>query len=123
MLTDLKPQPADKILALMEMFRADPRENKVDLGVGVYKNAEGVTPVMRAVKAAERRIVETQETKAYTPSMLIAEDEQEIVAWKRLSSRQMKKISFSGVERRNVPSTPNGNNSKIRGQALCSFQP
>ncbi|QMU57223.1 MAG: aminotransferase class I/II-fold pyridoxal phosphate-dependent enzyme [Boseongicola sp.] len=66
MLTNLKPQPADKILALMQMFREDPRENKVDLGVGVYKNAEGVTPVMRAVKAAERRLVETQETKAYT---------------------------------------------------------
>ncbi len=66
MLTDLKPQPADKILALMQAFRDDPRETKIDLGVGVYKNAEGVTPVMRAVKAAERRLVETQETKAYT---------------------------------------------------------
>ena len=66
MLTDLTPQPADKILALMQAFREDPRENKVDLGVGVYKNAEGVTPVMRAVKAAERRLVEEQETKAYT---------------------------------------------------------
>ncbi len=66
MLTDLTPQPADKILALVQMFREDPREMKVDLGVGVYKNAEGVTPVMRAVKEAERRIVETQETKAYT---------------------------------------------------------
>src|SRR5690606_1789525 len=38
----------------------------VDLGVGVYKDADGRTPVMRAVKAAERRLVETQETKAYT---------------------------------------------------------
>ena len=66
MLTDLAPQPADKILALVEMFRADPREGKIDLGVGVYKNAEGVTPVMRAVKAAERQLVETQETKVYT---------------------------------------------------------
>ena len=66
MLTDLKPQPADKILALMQMFREDPRTNKIDLGVGVYKNAEGVTPVMRAVKAAEQRLVDTQETKAYT---------------------------------------------------------
>lgn len=67
MLTDLKQQPADKILALMTMFRDDPRtDKKIDLGVGVYKNAEGVTPVMRAVKAAERRLVETQETKAYT---------------------------------------------------------
>ena len=66
MLTDLTPQPPDKILRLMEMFRDDPRSDKIDLGVGVYRNAEGVTPVMRAVKAAERRLVETQETKAYT---------------------------------------------------------
>ncbi len=66
MLTNLTPQPADKILALMQMFREDPREQKIDLGVGVYRNAEGVTPVMRAVKAAERQLVESQGTKAYT---------------------------------------------------------
>ena len=66
MLTDLKPQPADKILALMQAFREDPRTNKIDLGVGVYKDADGRTPVMRAVKAAERRLVEEQDTKAYT---------------------------------------------------------
>jgi aromatic-amino-acid transaminase len=66
MLTDLKPQPADKILALMQMFREDPRTDKIDLGVGVYKDANGNTPVMRAVKAAEKRLVETQTTKAYT---------------------------------------------------------
>ncbi|MEM9552082.1 MAG: amino acid aminotransferase [Pseudomonadota bacterium] len=62
----LKPQPADKILALMAAFRADSRDNKIDLGVGVYKNAEGVTPVMRAVKAAEERLWQEQTTKAYT---------------------------------------------------------
>ncbi|WP_209599233.1 amino acid aminotransferase [Ruegeria sp. HKCCSP351] len=66
MFENLKPQPADKILALMQMYREDPRDQKIDLGVGVYKNAEGVTPVMRAVKAAEQRIWEEQETKAYT---------------------------------------------------------
>ncbi len=66
MLTDLTPQPPDKILKLMKMFRDDPRTDKIDLGVGVYKNAEGVTPVMRAVKAAERHLIETQETKSYT---------------------------------------------------------
>ncbi len=66
MLSNLKPQPADKILQLMQMFREDPRENKIDLGVGVYKNAQGVTPVMRAIKAAEHQLWETQETKAYT---------------------------------------------------------
>ena len=66
MFENLKPQPADKILALMQMYRDDPRDQKVDLGVGVYKNAEGVTPVMRAVKAAEQRIIDEQATKAHT---------------------------------------------------------
>ncbi|MDF1718762.1 MAG: aspartate/tyrosine/aromatic aminotransferase [Antarcticimicrobium sp.] len=66
MFETLKEQPADKILALMQMFADDPRDQKIDLGVGVYKNAEGVTPVMRAVKAAEKRIWEQQTTKSYT---------------------------------------------------------
>ncbi|NOE20384.1 aminotransferase class I/II-fold pyridoxal phosphate-dependent enzyme [Ruegeria atlantica] len=66
MFENLKPQPADKILALMQMYREDPRDQKIDLGVGVYKNAEGITPVMRAVKAAEQRVWDEQETKAYT---------------------------------------------------------
>ncbi|KAA2315687.1 aspartate/tyrosine/aromatic aminotransferase [Pseudooceanicola sediminis] len=66
MFENLKEQPADKILALMGMYKADPRDDKIDLGVGVYKNAEGVTPVMRAVKAAEQKIWEEQTTKAYT---------------------------------------------------------
>ncbi|WP_294226109.1 amino acid aminotransferase [uncultured Shimia sp.] len=66
MLTNLKEQPKDKILGLMAMYRDDPRPTKVDLGVGVYKNADGVTPVMRAVKAAERKIVAEQPSKAYT---------------------------------------------------------
>lgn len=66
MLSNLRPQPADKILALMQAFRDDPRPVKIDLGVGVYKDADGHTPVMRAVKAAEKRLWETQDTKAYT---------------------------------------------------------
>ncbi|MBO9455274.1 aspartate/tyrosine/aromatic aminotransferase [Paracoccus sp. R12_1] len=66
MLSNLKPQAPDKILMLMEEFKADTRQGKVDLGVGVYKDPQGVTPVMRAVKAAEQRIWEAQTTKAYT---------------------------------------------------------
>ena len=62
----LKPQPADKILQLMGQFRADPRGDKIDLGVGVYKDAGGHTPVMRAVKAAEKQLWETETTKTYT---------------------------------------------------------
>lgn len=66
MLDRLKDQPADKILSLMAAFRADPREGKIDLGVGVYKDAEGRTPVMRAVREAERRVWERETTKTYT---------------------------------------------------------
>jgi aspartate aminotransferase len=66
MFEKLQAQPADKILALMQMYRDDPRETKVDLGVGVYKDATGLTPVMRAVKAAEQQIWETQDSKVYT---------------------------------------------------------
>jgi aromatic-amino-acid transaminase len=65
MFETLQDRPADKILALMQMFREDPRDNKVDLGVGVYKNAQGITPVMRAVKEAEHRLWKDQTTKAY----------------------------------------------------------
>jgi aromatic-amino-acid transaminase len=66
MFETLKERPADSILMLMQMFRDDPRDTKIDLGVGVYKDANGLTPVMRAVKAAEHRLWETQDTKAYT---------------------------------------------------------
>ena len=66
MLENLTSQPADKILTLIASFKADPRADKIDLGVGVYKDATGNTPVMRAVKEAERRILADQSTKAYT---------------------------------------------------------
>ncbi len=66
MLETLTPQPQDKILQLIAMFRDDPRTTKIDLGVGVYKDATGLTPVMRAVKAAERKLCEIETTKTYT---------------------------------------------------------
>ncbi len=66
MFETLKAQPADKILMLMQMYREDPREDKIDLGVGVYKDATGLTPVMRAVKAAEHKLWEDQDSKVYT---------------------------------------------------------
>ncbi|MGC1489707.1 MAG: amino acid aminotransferase, partial [Albidovulum sp.] len=66
MLNALQPQAADKILQLMGQFRADPRADKIDLGVGVYKDATGLTPVMRAVTKAEHRLWESQTTKTYT---------------------------------------------------------
>ncbi len=66
MFDHLKPQPQDKILQLIQMFREDTRTTKIDLGVGVYKDATGLTPVMRAVKAAEKKLWEVETTKTYT---------------------------------------------------------
>ena len=66
MLKDLAAQPKDKILMLMEMYRDDPRDQKVDLGVGVYKDATGATPIMRAIKAAEQQLWQSEKTKSYT---------------------------------------------------------
>jgi len=65
MFNSLQQQPADKILALMQVYKEDPRENKIDLGVGVYKDASGQTPIMQSIKRAEHMLWETQDTKSY----------------------------------------------------------
>ena len=65
MFQSLQPLPPDPILGLSAAYRADENPKKVDLGVGVYKDANGNTPVMRAVKRAEEFLVNSQETKAY----------------------------------------------------------
>ena len=56
---------APKILQLLQDFLVDPRENKMDLGIGVYKDETGITPVLKSVKKAEVILVEQQKTKAY----------------------------------------------------------
>lgn len=61
----LERQPPDALLAIIGMFAADPRPGKIDLGVGVYKDEAGRTPVFAAVKAAEERLIAGQQTKAY----------------------------------------------------------
>ena len=66
MLETLNPQPQDKILQLIQLYRDDTRTDKIDLGVGVYKDATGLTPVMHAVKSAERSLWEVETTKTYT---------------------------------------------------------
>jgi aromatic-amino-acid transaminase len=63
---NLRQQPEDPILSLMDRYRSDPRPDKIDLGVGIYRNSQGVTPVMLAVKTAERKLVEVQDSKSYT---------------------------------------------------------
>ena len=65
MLETLAPVESDSLLALIALANADPRPNKIDVGVGVYRDGGGATPIPRALKEAERRLWETQETKAY----------------------------------------------------------
>jgi aromatic-amino-acid transaminase len=65
MLTNLQQQPADALLALIKLHNADPRADKIDLGVGVYRTGEGETPVFGAIKAAETKLVAEQDSKAY----------------------------------------------------------
>ena len=62
---NLEALPADAILRLIGEFRNDPREQKIDLGVGVYRDEHGVTPVLDTVKKAERLIVGEQQSKSY----------------------------------------------------------
>lgn len=65
MLQSLPALPADPILGLMASYRADSNPKKIDLGIGVYKNEAGDTPVMTAVKKAEGMILDSQTTKSY----------------------------------------------------------
>ena len=65
MLSNLQQQPADALLALIKLHNNDPRVDKIDLGVGVYKTGQGDTPVFGAIKAAETELVQTQDSKAY----------------------------------------------------------
>jgi len=64
----LEEQPSDSLIALIALAAADPRPTKIDVGVGVYRDAAGATPILKCVKAAERILLETQETKAYIGS-------------------------------------------------------
>lgn len=65
MFESLQAAPADAILGLIIEHRNDPRAEKIDLGVGVFRTAEGETPVLDVVKLAEQRLVDTQQSKAY----------------------------------------------------------
>ncbi len=68
MFESVKRVPGDAILGLIQQFNNDSNPDKVDLGVGVYKDAQGNTPILRAVKAAEQKLVDSEQTKAYIGS-------------------------------------------------------
>ena len=64
----LAAQKPDALLQLIALCNADPRGDKIDVGVGVYKDSAGNTPILRAVKKAEAILHETQQTKSYLGS-------------------------------------------------------
>lgn len=66
MFASFKKLPDDPILGLAAQFKVDPNPNKIDLGVGVYKNEQGITPIFEAVKRAEAVRLELEKTKTYT---------------------------------------------------------
>lgn len=68
MFESLERLAPDAIIRLIGEYQQDPRDTKVDLGIGVYRNDQGETPVLDVVKQAERRLVESQSTKSYIGS-------------------------------------------------------
>jgi aspartate/tyrosine/aromatic aminotransferase len=67
-LADLPPVNSDSLLALIALCEADPRSDKIDVGVGVFRDGAGNTPILKVMKEAEQRLLETQVTKAYLGS-------------------------------------------------------
>ena len=65
MFEKIQAAPADPILGLGESFKTETRDNKINLGIGVYKDANGLTPIVKAVKTAEKRLLETENSKNY----------------------------------------------------------
>lgn len=65
MFEKVSPLSPDPLLGIMAAYAADPNPQKVDLGVGVYKDDDGITPIFPSVKTAEARLIDAQDTKAY----------------------------------------------------------
>jgi aspartate aminotransferase/aromatic-amino-acid transaminase len=67
MFENIEMAPADPILGLTEAYKKDARPEKINLGVGIYMNEKGVTPIFDSVKRAEKLLVEKETTKSYLP--------------------------------------------------------
>src|SRR3954453_19664375 len=67
-LADLPPVNSDSLLQLIALCNADPRPEKIDVGVGVFRDGAGNTPILKVMKEAEQRLLDTQTTKAYLGS-------------------------------------------------------
>jgi aromatic-amino-acid transaminase len=67
-LADLPPAQSDGLIALIAMVNADPRPDKIDVGVGVFRDGAGNTPILKVIKEAEQRLKDRQESKSYLGS-------------------------------------------------------
>ncbi len=113
----LPEQPPDPLLALITLHREDPRPDKIDLGVGVYRDAQGRTPVFASIKAAEARLLREQETKGY----LGGEGDQAFV-------RRLEPIVFGAgaadAERRVGVQTPGGTGAlRLAAELIARAEP
>lgn len=112
MWNNVKAAPADPILGLTEAFKNDPRTDKVNLGVGIYKDEEGRTCVLDAVKAAEKVLLENETTKSYLPISGVPAYGQEV----------QKMIFGAAQERAATTQTPGGTGAlRLAGELLSEF--
>ncbi len=112
MWNEVQAAPADAILGLTEAFKSDARPEKVNLGVGVYKDETGATPILNSVKAAERKLLEAETTKSYMP-----------IAGEAAYGIEVQKMIFGDVcDRAATVHTPGGTGAlRLAGELLKSF--
>lgn len=117
--SQVEAAPADPILGLTEAYRKDPRPNKVNLGVGVFVDDQGTTPVLECIRRAERILWETEKTKSYMPISGPAE-------YARAVSRLVFGEDFHGLAADSVAvaQTPGGTGAlRVGGEFLKKFRP
>lgn len=109
---DVEAAPADAILGLTEAFKADTRAEKVNLGVGVYKDEQGQTPVLKAVKEAEKILLDAEATKSYMP-----------ITGEAAYAKAVQNLIFGAVSERAVTAhTPGGTGAlRLAGELLKHF--
>ena len=112
MWNEVQAAPADAILGLTEAFKSDIRPEKVNLGVGVYKDETGATPVLKSVKAAEQKVLEAEATKSYMP-----------IAGEAAYGIEVQKMIFGNVcDRAVTVHTPGGTGAlRLAGELLKEF--
>ena len=109
---NIEAAPADPILGLTEAFRNDPRPEKINLGVGVYKDESGATPVLGSVKEAEKILLKTETTKSYLP-----------IAGEAAYGAEVQKMIFGmPCDRAATVHTPGGTGAlRLAGELLKEF--